>query len=143
MFHTALRSRSLRTFQSRVHGRLICKGDEDYDQARRVWNGRIDKYPAVIVRCADVIDVVTAVEFARSHHLPVAVRGGGHSLCGHSVCDEGLVIDLSGMKGVGIDHERSTARMQAGLTLGEFVQETLRWGLATTTGTSREPVWPG
>ena len=134
MFHDALPSRSLRNFQSRVRGQLICKGDDDYDQARRVWNGRIDKYPAVIVRCADVIDVVTAVEFAREHHLLVAVRSGGHSLSGHSVCDEGLVIDLSGMKGICIDHERRTARAQAGLTLGEFVQATQRWGLATTTG---------
>src|SRR5207247_11090974 len=85
MLHAALPSVALQNFQSRVHGRLICKGDRDYDQARRVWNGRIDKYPAVIVRCADVVDVVTAVAFAREHHLLVAVRSGGHSLSGSSV----------------------------------------------------------
>ena len=95
MFHAALSSKSPYNFQSRVHGRLICKGDQDYDLARRVWNGGIDRYPAVIARCADVVDVLTAVEFAREHHLPVAVRSGGHSLCGQSVCNEGLVIDLS------------------------------------------------
>ena len=135
MLHAALPSRALRTFQSRVHGRLVRKGDEDYDRARRVWNGRIDRYPAMIVYCADVVDVVTALEFARSHHSPVAVRSGGHSLSGHSVCDEGLVIDLSGMKGISIDYEQRTARAQAGLTLGEFVRATQAYGLATTTGT--------
>lgn len=69
MFHATLPSPALRQFQSRVHGRLICKGDEDYDQARRVWNGRIDKYPLALVYCSDVADVVTAVAFAREHHL--------------------------------------------------------------------------
>jgi FAD/FMN-containing dehydrogenase len=135
MLHAALPSLALRNFQSRVHGRLICKGGGDYDQARRVWNGRIDKYPAAIVRCADVVDVVTAVEFAREHHLLVAVRSGGHSLSGSSVCDEGLVIDLSSMKGIRVDQEKRTAWAQAGFRLAEFVQATQVYGLATTTGT--------
>lgn len=126
---------ALRKFQARVQGRLICQEDQDYDQARRVWNGRIDKYPAALVRCADVADVVTAVAFARSQNLLVAVRSGGHSLSGHSVCDEGLVIDLSGMKGIQVDPERHVAWAQAGLRLGEFVRATQTYGLATTTGT--------
>jgi FAD/FMN-containing dehydrogenase len=135
MLRAALPSTDLRQLQSRVHGRLICKGDGDYNQARRVWNGRIDKYPAALVRCADVIDVVATVEFAREHHLLVAVRSGGHSMSGSSVCDEGLVIDLSGMKGIWVDQEKRTAWVQTGLRLGEFVQATQAYGLATTTGT--------
>src|SRR5215469_12894094 len=91
---------TVQQFQAGVHGRLICPHDEDYDQTRRVWNGRIDRYPAALLCCADVGDVVKAVLFAREHHLLVAVRSGGHSLSGSSVCDKGLVIDLSGMKGI-------------------------------------------
>lgn len=135
MLRAALPSTDLRQLQSHVHGRLICKGDGDYDQARRIWNGRIDKRPAAIVFCADVIDVVTAVEFAREHHLQVAVRSGGHSMSGSSVCDEGLVIDLSRMKGIWVDQEKHTAWAQAGLRLCEFVRATQAYGLATTPGT--------
>ncbi len=121
--------------KARLRGVLICKGDEDYDSARRVWNGMIDKYPAVIVRCADVVDVVTAVEFARSKHLLVAVRSGGHSVSGSSVCNGGIVIDLSRMKGIRVDSKKRTAWAQAGLRLSEFVRATQAYGLATTTGT--------
>src|SRR5205823_10744052 len=92
-------------------------------------------YPAVIVYCADVADVVHAVQFARDSHLLVAVRGGGHSVSGSSVCDGGMVIDLSGMKGIRVDAEQKTAWAQAGLLLREFVQATQAYGLATTTGT--------
>src|SRR5207247_4013714 len=134
MLHAALPSVALQNFQSRVHGRLICKGDRDYDQARRVWNGRIDKYPAALVRCADVVDVVTAVAFARGQNLLVAVRSGGHSLSGSSVCDEGLVIDLSAMKGIWVDQEKRTTWAQAGLRLSEFVRATQIYGLSTPTG---------
>ncbi len=95
-----------------LHGELIRPGDDGYESARRVWNGMIDKYPALIVRCVDVVDVVTAVQFARLHHLSVAVRGGGHSVSGSSVCDGGMVIDLSCMKGVRIDPEKKTAWAQ-------------------------------
>jgi FAD/FMN-containing dehydrogenase len=118
-----------------LHGELICPGDDGYESARRVWNGMIDKHPDVIVRCVDRVDVVTAIQFARLHHLSVAVRGGGHSISGSSVCDGGMVIDLSCMKRVHIDPEKQTAWAQAGLTLGEFVQATQAYGLATTTGT--------
>ena len=95
----------------------------------------IEKYPAVIVYCADVADVVSAVQFAGDYHLLVAVRGGGHSISGSSVCDGGMVIDLSRMKGIWIDPGQQTAWAQAGLTLSEFVQATQTYGLATTTGT--------
>jgi FAD/FMN-containing dehydrogenase len=116
-------------------GELICPNDQGYDAARKVWNGMIDKDPAVIVRCADIVDVVKAVRFARDHHLLVAVRSGGHSVSGSSVCDGGIVIDLSRMKGIWVDPVKKTAWAQAGLTLREFVQATQAYGLATTTGT--------
>jgi len=135
MLELATHSRRIQEFQARLCGQLICMGDDDYNDARRVWNGMIDKYPAAIVRCADEVDVVTAVEFARDQHLLVAVRSGGHSLSGSSVCDGGMVIDLSCMKGIRIDPAKRTAWAQAGLRLREFVQATQAYGLATTTGT--------
>src|SRR5512133_2737006 len=83
-----------------LHGRLILPGDVEYEAARRVWNGVIDRHPAVIVRCVDANDVQRAVEFGRQNNLDIAVRGGGHSFAGLSTCDNGLVIDLSPMKAV-------------------------------------------
>jgi FAD/FMN-containing dehydrogenase len=118
-----------------MNGEVICPDDKHYDRARRVWNGRIDRFPAVIARCLDRTDVLTALEFARHKDLAVAVRSGGHSMAGHSVSDGGLVIDLSLMKHIWIDPRARVARAQAGLTLGEFVRATQSFGLATTTGT--------
>jgi FAD/FMN-containing dehydrogenase len=135
MLELAIHSKAIQELQARLRGQLICMGDDDYNDARRVWNGMIDKYPALILRCADVVDVVTAVQFARDQHLLVAVRSGGHSVSGHSVCDGGMVIDLSCMKGIWVDPKQKTAWAQAGLQLGEFVQATQPYGLATTTGT--------
>src|SRR6266567_3771827 len=135
MIEQALRPATLRDLKTGLHGELICPHDDGYDAARKVWNGMIDKYPALIVRCADQTDVINSIRFAQSQRLPVAMRSGGHSLAGISVCDGGLVIDLSPMKGVIIDPNRRRARVQAGLTLGEFVQATQTFGLATTTGT--------
>jgi FAD/FMN-containing dehydrogenase len=117
-----------------VRGAVIQHGDPEYDSARQLWNGRIDKHPALIVRCAGAGDVIQAVLFARSHDLEVAVRGGGHSAIGLSLSDGGLVIDLSRMKGIRVDPMKRTARAEAGLLLGEFIQETQLFGLATTTG---------
>jgi FAD binding domain/Berberine and berberine like len=125
----------LQEFKAHLCGELICPNDYGYDAARKVWNGMIDKYPALIIRCVDVVDVVHAVQFARDQHLLVAVRSGGHSISGSSVCDGGIVIDLSCMKGICIDPAKKTVWAQAGLTLGEFVQATQAYGLATTTGT--------
>jgi FAD/FMN-containing dehydrogenase len=135
MLQYALRPAIMQDLEAHLHGELICPNDHGYDAARRVWNGMIDKYPAAIVRCADVVDVVTAVRFARDHHLLVAVRSGGHSVSGSSVCDGGIVIDLSRMKGIWVDPAKQTAWVQAGLLLREFVQATQAYGLATTTGT--------
>jgi FAD/FMN-containing dehydrogenase len=135
MLEYLLRPPIMQDLEAHLHGELICLHDHGYDAARKVWNGMIDKYPVALARCADVVDVVTAVQFAREQHLLVAVRSGGHSLSGSSVCDGGIVIDLSCMKGFCINPEKQTARAQAGLTLGEFVQATQTYGLVTTTGT--------
>ena len=115
-------------------GDLIQPGDPGYDQARSVFNAMIDRRPAVVARCRGVADVVAAVNFARDTGLALAVRSGGHSMPGYGVCDGGIVIDLSPMKGIFVDPETRTARAQTGLTWGEFDRETQHFGLATTGG---------
>ena len=131
----ALEATAMAKLQARLQGEVIRPGDGGYERARRVWNGRINRYPALIVYCADPEDVLTALDFARSRGLPITVRGGGHSMVGFSVRDGALVIDLSRLKGIQVDPRTGIARVQAGLTLGEFVQATQLYGLATTTGT--------
>lgn len=138
MSHTTINSAFLQDFKASLRGELITPGDDSYDSARRVWNGMINKYPALIARCAGVSDVVSAVQFAHRQHLPVAIRGGGHSFAGSGTCDGGIVIDLSCMKSVGVDPVKRTAWVQAGVTLGEFVRETQLFGLATPVGTASE-----
>ena len=115
-------------------GELIRRDDPSYDVRRRVWNGAIDRYPALVARCTGVADVLAAVRFARERELVVAVRGGGHNVAGTAVCDDGVVIDLSPMKGMWVDPGARTARAQAGLLWGEFDHETQRFGLATPGG---------
>jgi FAD binding domain/Berberine and berberine like len=112
----------------------IQPGDPRYEEARRIWNGSFDKHPAVIARCHGVADVVAAVEYARAEDLLVAVRGGGHSIPGHSTCDDGIVIDLSPMSGIRVDPVARTVRAQGGVTWGAFDRETQAFGLATTGG---------
>ncbi|MFC7046518.1 FAD-binding oxidoreductase [Halobacteriaceae archaeon GCM10025711] len=121
-------------FEAALRGRLIRPGDADYDDARAVWNGMIDRYPALIARCAGVGDVVRAVEFARDHDLLVAVRGGGHNVAGSAVCDGGIVVDLSEMTGVRVDPDSKTARVEAGATWADVDHETQTFGLATPGG---------
>ena len=122
-------------FEQHFRGQLIRPGDGAYDQARQVWNGAVDKRPALIARCADGDDVATAVRMARAEGWPVAIRSGGHSGNGLSLVDDGLVIDLSQMKRVTVDVERQVARVEPGLTLGELVQALEPFGLITPTGT--------
>lgn len=115
-------------------GDFIRPGDPQYDEARKVFNGMIDRRPALIARCACVADVIAAVKHARESNLPVAVRGGGHSVTGNALCDDGLVIDLSAMKRVRVDPANRTARAEGGATWGDFDKETQAFGLATTGG---------
>jgi FAD/FMN-containing dehydrogenase len=124
----------LEAFAAGLGGRLSGPDAPDYDEARAIWNGMIDRRPAVIVRCAETADVIRAVCFAREHELLVAVRGGGHNIAGTAVCDGGMVIDLSEMKGVEIDRHGRTVRAGAGLLWGELDVATQARGLATTGG---------
>ncbi len=124
----------LEQFRKNIKGQILSRKDNGYEEARKVWNGMIDKHPAVVVRCADEDDVVKALEFARSNKLEISVRGGGHNVAGFSTCNDGIVIDLSPMKKNEIDKSSGTVRAQAGLTWGEFDKATQEAGLATTGG---------
>ena len=121
--------------RGRFRGALLRPGEEGYDEARRIWNGAIDRRPALIARCAGADDVQAALRFAREHDLPVSVRGGGHSVLGHSVCDGGVMIDLSQMKAVSVDPAARVARAAGGVVWSELDLATQRYGLATTGGT--------
>jgi FAD/FMN-containing dehydrogenase len=131
---TMIEDPAVTAFQTRLRGELLRPDDPGYDDARKVWNGMIDKRPALIARCAGVADVVAAVHFARTNNLLVSVRGGGHNITGNAVCDGGLMLDLSRMKGVRVDPIKRTARAEAGLTWGEYNRETQAFGLASTGG---------
>jgi len=117
-----------------MRGAVLCAGQDGYDTARTVPNAMIDRRPAAIARCTGAADVIAAVRFAREHDLLVSVRGGGHSIAGKAVCDGGLMIDLSAMKGIRVDPRRRTVRAETGVKLGEFDRETQAFGLATTQG---------
>ncbi len=117
-----------------MRGQVLVPGETGYDEARRVWNGTVDRRPALIARCADVADVQRALGFAVGHDLPVAVRGGGHSVPGFSTCDDGVLIDLGLMRTVSVDAETRVARAQPGATGAEFDRATQKHGLATTLG---------
>ena len=132
---TVLKEAVVTAFKHSLRGPLIAPSDDRYDEARRVWNGNIDRRPGLIVRPVGVADVMHAVNFAREHSLLVAVRGGAHSFAGTGVCHGGLVIDLSLMKGIRVDPARHTARAEGGVKWGEFDRETQAFGLATTGGT--------
>lgn len=127
-------ARALQRLRARFRGALLRPGEEGYDEARRIWNGAIDRHPALIARCAGADDVAAAVRFAREHDLPVSVRGGGHAVAGHAVCDQGLMIDLSLLKAVRVDPAGRSARAAAGLLWSELDRATQPFGLATTGG---------
>src|SRR6202047_236850 len=129
-----LEEAAVQGFADSLRGPLLRPGEAGYDAARQVWNGMIDRRPALIARCAGVADVMAAVRFARAHRLLLAVRGGGHNITGNAVCEGGLMIDLSPMKSVRVDPAKRVARAEAGLTWGEYNRETQAFGLASTGG---------
>jgi FAD/FMN-containing dehydrogenase len=121
-------------FKSQLRGQVITPSDEGYEEARMVYNGMIDKRPGLIACCVDVADVISAVNFARDHNLTLAVRGGGHNGGGLGICDDGLVLDLSGLRGVRVDPQARTARAAGGCTWGDVDHATHAFGLATPSG---------
>src|ERR1700693_1929371 len=125
---------SVSTLQQSLRGRLIGPGDADYDAARSLYNGMIDKRPRLIARCVDVADVIAAVNFGREHGMLIAIRGGGHNGPGLGSCDDGLVIDLSLMKSVRVDPTTQTVRVDAGCTSGDVDHATHALGLAVPFG---------
>lgn len=131
---TALGQESVEEFYDSLSGKIIIPQSPGYDQARSVWNAMIDRRPAMIVRCTHADDVVQAVRFARDRDILVTVRGGGHNIAGSAVCDGGMVIDLSPMKSVQIDPTQRMARVEPGVTLGEFDRDAQAHGLATPLG---------
>jgi FAD/FMN-containing dehydrogenase len=120
--------------QEQLRGTLIHRGHEAYEAGRRIWNGAVDRYPALIVRCRGAADVLAAVRFARERDLPLAIRGGGHGVAGTAVCDGGVVVDFGVMKGIRVDPVARLARAEAGVLWGELDHETQAFGLATTGG---------
>jgi FAD/FMN-containing dehydrogenase len=129
---------TIEAFKSNLRGELLKPGDAGYEEARRIWNGMIDKRPALIARCKSVADVIASVNFARENKLLIAVRGGGHNVAGTAVAEGGLVIDLSPMKGIRVDLSTRTARAEGGVTLGDLDHETQTFGLATPLGVVSE-----
>jgi FAD/FMN-containing dehydrogenase len=121
-------------FRAALRGQLLRPKDEEYDAVRRIWNAMIDRRPALIARCAGTADVMAAISFAREHGLRVSMRGGGHNVAGNALCDGGLMIDLSRMKGIRVDSVARTARAEPGVLWGELDRETHAFGLATPGG---------
>jgi FAD/FMN-containing dehydrogenase len=125
---------AIESLRSDIRGTMYRPGDEAYEDARKVWNGVIDKHPALVVRCSGVADVIASVKFAREYKLPVSVRSGGHNVSGSALCTDGVVIDLSGMRSVRVDPERKTVRAEGGATLGDIDHATQAFGRAVPMG---------
>jgi FAD/FMN-containing dehydrogenase len=126
--------RMISEFSRQLSDRVLTRSHADFDQHRKVYNGMIDRKPALIVRCRNTNDVVQTVRLARTHDVPLSIRGGGHNFAGKAVLEDGLMIDLSAMKEITVDAGRQTARAQAGLKLGEFDRQTQNHGLMTPLG---------
>ncbi|MEK6482328.1 FAD-binding oxidoreductase [Catalinimonas sp. 4WD22] len=124
----------LEQLKQRLRGNLLLKGDDGYDQSRSLWNGMYDKHPALIIRAAGVSDVIQAVNFARTHQLTLAIKSGGHHMAGKSSCDQGLLLDMSPMKGILPDPKNKTVKVESGVLLGELDQETQTFGMAVPAG---------
>ncbi len=124
----------LSSLRSQFLGPVVAPGDTDYDMVRRIYNASVDRRPAAIVRCAGASDVIRAVAIAREKNLPISVRGSGHNVAGRSICDDGLMVDLSRMRSVRVDPAKRRVRADPGTTYREFDHETQAFGLATTGG---------
>ena len=133
--YTRISKAAVEDFRGSLHGESLAPGDEGYDGVRRVWNAMVDKRPALIARCTGTADVIKSVNFARENELLISVRGGGHNFPGNSVCEDGLMIDLSRMTGVRVDPAAKTVRAQGGAKWGAFDHETQAFGLAAPGGT--------
>jgi FAD/FMN-containing dehydrogenase len=134
MSQLALDDATIESFATGIGGEVITPESASYDEARKVWNGMIDKHPALIARCSSKEDVVAAVNFGRENGLAVSVRGGAHSTPGYSTCDGGIVIDLQPMKSVEVDPQAQTARVQGGAVWADLDGATHEHGLAVTGG---------
>jgi len=130
----AIPDEKIEAFANALRGDLIRPGDADYDSARSIWNALVEKHPGAIAKCSGTADVVAAVNFARQNDIVVAIRGGGHNVGGRALCDDGLVIDLSRMRGIHVDPSERTVRAQGGATLGDVDAETHLHGLAVPFG---------
>ena len=122
---TSLESKDIATFAATVRGQVLGPDEDGFEEACSLWNGMVSRRPRLVVKPTGVADVSAAVKFARAHGLPLSVRGGGHNVAGNALCDGGVTIDLSGMRGVRVDPVRCTARVQGGATLGDVDHETL------------------
>ena len=131
---TTLDAATVDALASSLSGGLVTPESPDYDEIRSIWNAMIDKRPGLIAQCANADDVVNAVTFATTNDLLVSVRGVGHNIAGNSLCDGGLLIDLSGMKSVSVDEAKKTARVDPGVSLGELDEATQKFGLALPVG---------
>ena len=134
---------SVDQLQTSLRGRLVQPGDPNYDEVRKLYNAMIDKRPALIVQCRDVADVISAVNFGRDNHMEIAIRSGGHHGAGLSLVDDGLVIDLSPMKGIRVDPQAKTVRAQAGCTWAISTMPRMPLARPLPAGSSPRRVWVG
>jgi FAD/FMN-containing dehydrogenase len=133
-YMVGVNQKSIDELRARLRGPLLVPGDSEYETSRTVWNAMIDRRPALVARCLGIADVATGLRFAREYGLPVSIKGGGHNVAGLATCDEGLMLDMSLMRGVWVDPQARTARAQAGCLLGDVDRETQVHGLATALG---------
>lgn len=131
---TVVGSDAAATFRETLRGKICLPGEAGYDEARTIWNAMIDRHPGAVVRCRGAADIMRAVSFAREHGVLLAVRAGGHNIAGNAVCEGGLLLDLSLMRGVRVDPIRRTARVEPGVVLGDFDKEAQAFGLTTPLG---------
>src|SRR6185437_10353841 len=133
-YEESLQGNRIEGFRQRLSGTIVRPGNPEYDAARSIWNGMIDRRPAIIAYCANVNDVTQSIAFARETGILTSVRSGGHNIAGSSLCDGGLVIDLSRMNKVTVDPENRIARAEGGALLADLDAASQAHGLATTTG---------